>query len=268
MNALTWDRVSLTIGGAPVLKSVSLRAAAGEVLGLVGPNGAGKTALLRCAAGLAERHGGAVRLADEDLRGLPLQVRARRVAYLPQSRDVAWPLSVADTVALGRIPHRGLGRASAAVDAAAVGAALARVGLAPLARRRLDTLSGGEVALALLARALAVEAPVLLLDEPCAALDPRHQLAAMALFRNLAAEGACVCVVLHDLALAARFCDRVAVLDHGRLVAEGPPDTALDDTTLARVYGIVAARTRVDDKPCLVPWALAPSAAGESGGRP
>jgi iron complex transport system ATP-binding protein len=268
MSALAWDRVSLTIGGKSVLDNVSLRAAAGEVLGLVGPNGAGKTALLRCAAGLQPRHGGTIRVADEDLLALPAQLRARRVAYLPQSRDVAWPLSVEDTVALGRIPHHGRGRNGAVADATAIAAALSRVGLAPLAQRRIDTLSGGELALVLLARALAVEAPVLLLDEPCAALDPRHQLAAMSLFRRLAADGACVCVVLHDLALASRFCDRVAVLDHGRLVADGPPEAALDDATLARVYGIVAARSRLDDDICLVPWTLVPDPASRAGGYP
>ena len=263
MSVLAWDCVSLSIGGKSVLDGVSLRAAPGEVLGIVGPNGAGKTALLRCAAGLADGHGGAIRLAGEDLRAMPVALRARRVAYLPQSGDVAWPLTVADTVALGRLPHQG--NAGAAVDAAAVDLALSRVGLAARARRRLDTLSGGELALVLLARALAVEAPVLLLDEPCAALDPRHQLTAMTLFRSLAADGACVCLVLHDLALAARFCDRVAVLDKGRLVVAGPPDVALDDATLSRVYGIVAARSRRDGATCLVPWTLAPSHAAGIG---
>jgi iron complex transport system ATP-binding protein len=255
MTALRWTELRLDIAGRRVLDGVTLHAARGEVLGIVGPNGAGKTALLRCAAGLAAPTGGSVALDGPGGGPSSPRARARQIAFLPQAPETAWPIPVAAAVALGRLPHDDRGATDA--DDRAVAAALAAVGLATLAQRRIDTLSGGERARVLLARALAVEAPILLLDEPCAALDPRQQLAAMALFRRLAGAGNCLCVVLHDLALAARFCDRVAVLDRGRLVAVGPPDAALDDATLAAVYGLRAWRGRVDDADLLVPWALA-----------
>jgi iron complex transport system ATP-binding protein len=245
--------VRLEIDGRVVLDDLSLRAARGEVLGIVGPNGAGKSSLLRCASGLARARRGAISWEGEDLGVLAPGIRARHVAFLPQGQEAAWPVTVEEAVALGRLPHGGGGRDA---DSRAVASALARAGVADLAHRRLDTLSGGERARALLARALAVEAPALLLDEPCAALDPRHRIAAMELFVRLAREGSCVCVVLHDLALAARHCDRIAVLDRGRLVALGKPVEALRDDVLARVYGVRAARAEIDGAPLILPWAL------------
>lgn len=263
MSAIAWRHVGLVAGRRRILDDICLDAGRGEVLGIVGPNGAGKTALLRSAAGLVRDVTGEVELGGAASRGLVAAERARLMAYLPQAAEAAWPISVESAVALGRIAHRQ--RADAAADAAAVATALARTGIADLARRRLDTLSGGERALALLARALAVEAPVLLLDEPCAALDPRHQIAAMTLFRRLAADGICVCVVLHDLSLAARFCDRVAVLDRGRLIASGPPASVLDEALLSGVYGITGLRVATGGGMLLVPWALAQDAGGELG---
>jgi iron complex transport system ATP-binding protein len=253
MTAVSWERIGLAGDGRTIRAAVTLAGRAGAGLGLVGPNGAGKSALLRCAAGLVPGFVGAIEIGGTALGALAPVQRARRLAYLPQSGETAWPITVAAAVALGRLAHGERSDAPAAV--AAVAAALAAVGIDGLGPRRLDTLSGGERALALLARALAVEAPLLLLDEPCAALDPRGQLAAMALFRRLAAGGACVCVVLHDLSLAARFCDRVAVLDRGRLVAQGPPAEVLDDTVLGTVYGVRGLRCVADGADILIPWA-------------
>jgi len=259
MTAVSWERIGLFGGGRPILSSVTLAARPGEVLGLIGPNGAGKSALLRCAAGLVPGFTGSVAIGGTALHALEPARRARRLAYLPQAGEAAWPITVAAAVALGRLAHGERGDDPTAIPA--VAAALAAVGIAGLGARRLDTLSGGERALALLARALAVEAPLMLLDEPCAALDPRGQLATMALFRRLAAGGACVCVVLHDLSLAARFCDRVAVLDRGRLVAHGPPAEVLDDGLLGDVYGVRGLRCVADGVDVLIPWA-AQSGAG------
>jgi iron complex transport system ATP-binding protein len=259
MSAVAWRDVRLAAGTATILDGVSLGARQGEVLGIVGPNGAGKTALLRCAAGLVAGFAGQIEIGGASVRTLSAAVRARRLAFLPQAAEPAWPVVVADAVALGRLPHRDAGTAG---DDAAVAAALDAVGIAPLAARRIDTLSGGERALALLARALAVEAPILLLDEPCAALDARHQLAVMALLRRRAGDGACVVAVLHDLGLAARFCDRVAVLARGRVAACDAPGAALDDVVLAAAYGVRAVRMRVDGQMLLAPWAPVETGAG------
>lgn len=258
MSAIVWRDVSLAAGPSRILDGVMLRAAGGEVLGVVGPNGAGKTALLRCAAGLVAEFRGSIEIDGESLRALPAAARARRVAFLPQAAEAAWPIGVADAVGLGRLPH-GDGGAPTAI--AAIAGAMDAVGIVSLGARRIDTLSGGERALTLLARALAVEAPVLLLDEPCAALDARHQVGVMTLLRRLARSGACVVVVLHDLALATRFCDRVAVMHRGRVVACDVPGAALDDRVLATAYGMRGVRIQVEGQTLMLPWAPADSAA-------
>lgn len=252
MTALRWVDATSTRGDARILDGASLEARRGEVLGIVGPNGAGKTTLLRCAAGLEHLSAGEVLLGGVPLRDLPARARARRIAFLPQQAEAAWPMRVADAVALGRLPHDGA--RDAARDGEAVARALDAVGMAAAAWRPLPSLSGGERALVLLARALAVEAEILLLDEPCAALDPNRQLAAMELFRGVARAGATVCVVLHDLGLAARHCDRVALLHRGRVATLGTPDEALDDAALAEAYAIRAVRMRIDGQALLAPW--------------
>ena len=260
MTALRWRDVTLSKRGRRILDRISLSAGRGEVLGIIGPNGAGKTALLRCAAGLEEReHGYQVEIGGVAAARLSPSARARAMAYLPQQAEAAWPIPAADAVALGRLPHGGAGTEA---DRRAVAGALDAVGASGFSQRPLSTLSGGERALVLLARALAVESSVLLLDEPAAALDPHHQLAVMDLLRRLAAEGRTICVVLHDLSLAARFCHRVAVLHAGRLVAEGTPESTLTDALLDRVYAIRGVRDRIDGAHLLVPWERLPPSSG------
>jgi iron complex transport system ATP-binding protein len=254
MSAVCWIDVSLRKGSTMLLDRVSLTAAKGEVLGIVGPNGAGKTSLLRAAAGLEPGVSGRIEIGALELAGLPARRRARLLSYLPQQAEAAWPIAVEEAVALGRLPHLGAMRRVGEIDRRAVAAAMAEVGVAPLARRPLTSLSGGERALVLIARALAVGADLLLADEPTAALDPHHQLAAMELFRRLAQSGRTVCVALHDLSLAARFCDRLAVMMGGRIEMVGPPEAALDDTSLARVYAIRGRRARIDGQDLLIPW--------------
>jgi len=212
---------------------------AGEVVGLLGPNGAGKSTLMRALLGLVPAAGA---LALGDARG-PRAIAARRAllaAWLPQAREAAWPITVAALVMLGRRPHRRPGRAPSAADHAAVAAALTRMDLDGLRDRPADALSGGELARALIARALAQETPLIVADEPTAGLDPAHQLALMAAFRALAAEGRGVLVSLHDLALAARWCDRLVLMAAGRVVADGPPRAVLTPPALAAVYGVRA----------------------------
>ena len=228
----------------------------GEMVGLIGPNGAGKTTLLRVLAGLQRTDSGEARYDGRSAGELGRAALARRVAYLAQSGLSHWPLRVDHVVALGRLPHRRPFSPPSAADRAAVEAALAAAEVEGLRARPIGTLSGGERARALLARALAVEADMLLADEPVAALDPLHQLRAMALLRAVARKGAGVVAVLHDLTLATRFCDRLIVLAEGRVVADGPP-SALTDAVLAEAYGVTALRGEHDGEPFVVPWRAA-----------
>ncbi len=235
MSLLTLDAVTVRRAGRTVLDAVSANVAPGELVGLLGPNGAGKTTLLRAALGLQPAEG-AITLGDARLGTLSPRARALRAAYIPQDRNVAWPISVAALVALGRTPHR----ASAEADASAVNSALAAMELGPLRDRPATALSGGERARALIARALAQDAPLLLADEPTAGLDPAHALTLMAAFRGLARSGRGVLVSLHDLGLAARWCDRLILLDRGRVTADDRPAAVLTPDRLAAVYGITA----------------------------
>ena len=246
MSRLAWNQVSLSRQGNPVLDAVSLSVAEGEMIGLIGPNGAGKTALLRLAVGFEKPDAGEVRLDDGLLSAIPAADRARRLAYLPQQPETAWPITVEQAVSLGRLPHGDR-------DPDAVARALEAVGMSEFKDRPLTRLSGGERALVLLARALAVEAGLLLLDEPTANLDPAHQLRVMEVLRKRADHGDAVVVVMHDLSLAARSCDRLAVLHQGRLAADGTPDAILDDPLLRAVFSITVERGQVDGRPFLVP---------------
>jgi iron complex transport system ATP-binding protein len=252
MTLLALDQVTVRRGPRRVLDAVSFSIRRGEVVALLGPNGAGKSSLLRAALGLLPAQG-EIWLGDDLLQGLTPRQRALRLAYVPQERAVAWSLDVGALVALGRQPHR----ATPQADAAAVAAALEAMDMAGFERRPATELSGGERARALIARALAQEAPLLLADEPTAGLDPAHQLGLMARFRALAAQGSAVLVAIHDLGLAARWCDRVILLHRGRVVAAGPPAATLTPDTLARVYGVTAFHGSDAGGPLLLPTGLA-----------
>ena len=245
MSDLALDRLCVTLDGRVVVREASLRLAPGELVALLGANGAGKTTLLRGALGLATRAGGTVSAGGEDPARLGPAERARRIAYLPQARPLAWPLRVRDIVALGRFAHgAALGRLGAA-DAAAVSRALTACHLDGLADRACTTVSGGELARTHVARAMAAEASFLLADEPTAALDPLHQHQVMRLVRAYADAGRGVLVVMHDAALAARTADRLIWMAGGRLVADGPAEATLTAERLADVYGVQASVRRI-----------------------
>jgi len=246
MSRLEWRDIGLTREGQPILHQVSLSVAPGEMVGLIGPNGAGKTALLRLAVGLDTPESGEVAIDGTPIRSLGASERARRLAYLPQQPETAWPITVAQAVALGRLPH-GDSKPEPVLRA------LDAVGMAALADRPLTRLSGGERALVLLARALAVEAGLLLLDEPTANLDPAHQLRVMEVLRSRADQGDAVVVVMHDLSLATRSCDRLVVVHQGRLAADGAPADILDDPLLRDVFSITVERGEMEGRPFLVP---------------
>lgn len=225
--------------GATILDRVSLSAGAGEFIGVIGPNGAGKTTFLRLCAGLEPPASGAALAAGDPVGGLAPTVRARLISYLPQARPLFWSMTVENIVALGRFAYGAPARLEGE-DAAAVERAIAAAGIGRLRARPATALSGGEAARMHLARALAAETPILLADEPTAALDPRHQLAIMHVLRARAEAGALVLAALHDLALAARFCTRIILLERGRLTADGPPLETLSAENLSRAFGVAA----------------------------
>lgn len=229
--------VTVRLGHAAVVENASLTLRAGELVALVGPNGAGKTTLMRALSGLLPA-AGAIGLGGAALETLGRRRRARAVAYLPQGHVFHWPMQVETVVALGRYPHGDPFSTPSPQDRAAVSYALERTATTAFAGRSVITLSGGERARVALARALATEAPVLLADEPTASLDPRHQLIVMDLLRQAARDGGAVLAILHDLTLAARFADRVLVMEGGKIVADAAPAEALSPQRIAQVFGV------------------------------
>jgi iron complex transport system ATP-binding protein len=252
---LTAKGLGVRLAGRVVLKDVSLALSPGHLVALVGPNGAGKTTLLRALAGLIPSEG-EIEIGGQTLSSLPLRERAKRFGYLPQGHVVHWPLPTRDIVALGRYPHGATDPARLSPrDAEAVLRAMQAVDVMEFSDRRVTELSGGERSRVALARALAVEAPVILADEPTASLDPRHQIDVMKNLRATADKGVLVIVVTHDLGLAARFADHVLVLREGQLVSQGAPAEALSEQVMADVFRISAYRAEFQREAVIVPWA-------------
>ena len=244
--------VTVRGGGCTIVRDASLAVSGGERVGLVGPNGAGKSTLLRTLAGISAGEG-SIALDGQSLAALAPRSRARRLAYLPQDRRVEWAMPVRDVVALGRHPFQRRFARLDETDREAVAHAMRQVGIEALADRPATVLSGGELARTLLARALAVGAPLLLADEPVAALDPFHQLQVMEILRARADAGDGVLAVLHDLGLAARFMDRIVVMHSGEIVADGPPARVFTAELLADVFRI-AVRPAGEGGAIPLPW--------------
>lgn len=229
--------VTLDLGGTRILDGVDASFARGRVTALLGPNGAGKSTLLAVLAGLRTPGAGTATLDGAAVTTLPLRDRARRIGLLPQVAEVHWEVDVRSLVGLGRFAYRD---ERTATGRAAVDAALAATDTGHLAHRIVGTLSGGERGRVLLARVLAGQPDWLLADEPLASLDPAHALAMCARLRDVAAAGAGVIVVLHDLGLAARFADDAVILDAGRVIAAGKVADVLTPDTMRAAFGVIA----------------------------
>jgi len=243
--SLVVEQLRVTLGASRVVENVSLCVERGEVVALLGPNGAGKTSLMRAALGLLAFEG-VVRLEDVDPRSLSPRERALKASYLPQRPQAIWPIKVEHLVALGRFAYGAAPDRLNARDQTAVDHALDASGLTAFRARRMDELSGGEKARAHLARALAQQAPLLVLDEPTAGLDPAQALAVADILRAHAQNGV-VLFSTHDVALAARVSDRVVLMREGRVIAHGKPLEALTPDALLAAYGRVGRLEQIGD---------------------
>lgn len=253
MTSLLEGRALTVIrNGRRIVDNADIALKPGELTILAGPNGAGKTTLARALAGLIASDGN-VTFDDKPFVAMTLRERARALAYLPQGHEFHWPMRVDAIVALGREPHADPFSRRTEADRAAIARAMAATSIEPFADRLITTLSGGECARVAIARALATEAPVLIADEPTASLDERHRLIVMELLRNIARQGAAVIAIIHNLALAMRFADKIVLMNEGRIVANGAPQDALTPERIAEVFGVSVNRVDTPDGPVLVP---------------
>jgi iron complex transport system ATP-binding protein len=236
MNTIKVSQLDFSRGPRPVLKAIDLTLQPGTLTAILGPNGAGKSTLLANMAGLLQPHRGTVELGGADLRRLRSRERAQRIAFLPQTPEIAWPIDVETLVGLGRIPYAGV--ATEGEDCRAILRAMDMTATSSWAKRLVTELSGGERTRVLLARVFAGTSQWILADEPFAGLDPAHQFEAVESLRRFAEDGGGVVLTVHDLSLAARVADRIVVLNDGRIVADGTPEEALDPAVLRSVYGV------------------------------
>lgn len=244
--------ITVVRGARRIVEGADLTLNAGEFTVLAGPNGAGKTTLARAMVGVIGTEG-SVRFDGISLQDMRPRARARAISYLPQGHEFHWPMRVDSIVALGREPHADPFSQTSANDRIAIERAIEATAIAGFSSRLITTLSGGERARVAIARALATEASVLIADEPTASLDERHQLIVMDLLQRIAHQGAAVLAIIHDLALAMRFADRIVVMNEGRIVANDTPSLALTPDRIAEVFGISVNRVETPDGPLLLP---------------
>ncbi len=262
--ALAFDDVRLRIGPREILRGVTLELGRGEMVGLAGPNGSGKTTLLRVASGVLPAGAGAVRVRGRPAASFSRRELARELAVVPQDAHIAFPFRAGEVVLMGRSPYLGPLGFETGADVRLAEEAMARVGIASLAERSILELSGGERQLVMVARALAQDARVLLLDEPTAHLDLRHKIVVLDLVREFVRSGRSALVVSHDLTLAARTCDRIALLREGALVATGAPADVITPQNLRTTFGIDAdVLAAPDGAPLVVPRLPAARTSGE-----
>jgi iron complex transport system ATP-binding protein len=238
VSVLNCAGLGFQVGERALIKDVTLQFAAGEKVAIIGPNGSGKTTLLRLLCGALRPTRGDVELDGQPLRSWRRAAIARRLAYLPQNTWTSFDLSVREAVAMGRLSYAGAWRALAARDTEIVESAMARVGLQRFGHRSLPTLSGGERQRVFIARALAQESPLLLLDEPTTSLDIGHQLDLMAILESLHKDGKTIVAAMHDLSQVWQSFSRAIVLDGGRVTADGDAKTVVGGAAVAQAFGI------------------------------
>jgi ABC-type cobalamin/Fe3+-siderophores transport system ATPase subunit len=238
MNLLSGKNLHFNIDHIPILKNVSVDVNAGEVVGLIGPNGAGKSTLLRLLTQVETAAAGTIEWHGKPINTISQEERAKKIGYLVQNARAHWPFSVQKLVELGRIPHQRWWQDSSVEDLQKVETAMRLTETLAYRNRLVTTLSGGEQTLVMLARIFATEPQLIFADEPVAALDPYHQLHVMEILRAHAQQQNAAVVVLHDLSLAARFCDRLYLLNHGELYCSGTPQQVLTPENIAHVYGV------------------------------
>jgi iron complex transport system ATP-binding protein len=235
---LSGEQLFFTRDAIDILRGVDMAVQKGELVGLIGPNGAGKSTLLRLLCGISQASGGTVAYGGKPLADISAEQRARDIGYLAQGARAQWPVTVERVIELGRLPYQGFWQRTNSEDRAAIEHAMQIAEVVAYRNRIATTLSGGEQTLVMLARIFATQPPLIFADEPVAALDPYHQLHVMELLREHASHENAAVVVLHDLGLAARFCDRLYLLQHGQVFASGTPGEVLTQDNLRAVYGI------------------------------
>jgi iron complex transport system ATP-binding protein len=255
MVTIALENLAASLGKRAVLAGISATLQPGTLVGVIGPNGAGKSTLVRAMLGLVPTALGAVKVDGQAISALSPRELSRKIGYLPQGHTLHWPLSVERLVALGRLPHLAPMSRITAQDQAIVREAMDRADVTHLAGRTATELSGGERARVMLARALAVGAGAIVADEPLASLDPGHQIDVMDLLSREARAGTLVVTVLHDLTMAARHCDRLLLIDGGRLMADGTPGDVLTHERMRVVYGVTAQIDLAGEAPAIVPVA-------------
>lgn len=237
-QAFAFEDLSWSINRTQILHKLTETIPSGQVTALIGPNGSGKSSLLRILAGVTHPDTGSLEAAGKDWAGVSSKIKAKTLAYVEQNATPDRSLTVRDVVLLGRMPHRSLLAGPTATDLAIARDMLDHVGLTDFTDREFGTLSGGERQRALIAKALAQQTDILVVDEPTNHLDIAAQLSALSMLRDLAVGGVTVLTALHDLNLAATFCDQVIVMDHGRFVSSGPPNEVLTEELIRKVYSV------------------------------
>ncbi len=254
MKLIEAREIGFSFDGHTVLDRVHLDLSQGETVGLIGPNGAGKSTLIRIMTGLLKRRSGRLTVLEKPFDEISPRYLSREVAYLPQSQEIHWPLAAEKIVALGRTPFISPWQKLRDEDEVAVQTAMEETDTLRFVGRPIDQLAGGERRLVMIARVLATNPQVILADEPVAGLDPTHQIQVMELLRGLSSKGRGTVVVLHDLTLAARFCDRIYLMHEGKMMADGRPMDVLSPANLRKSYRIDAKYGHHDKDFYVVPW--------------
>ena len=248
--------VSVKINGKQIIHDVSSVIKSGECVGIIGANGAGKTTLLRSMAGLQDVSNGKILYNEKPITHWNKKDFAKITGYLAQDSECHWDITAIQAVTLGRLPHRKTFSSISNEDKSAIADAMKRTQTTELANRNVTTLSGGESARVLLARAIAGKPSVLLADEPTASLDPAQQIRLMHLLRSLSKDGTTIITVLHDLTLAARFCNRLILMSNGRIIANDEPEKVLTNQTLKTTFNIEAIFGNHKNEMYVIPWEL------------